>query len=79
MITIKDHFKDNIKTALADQQRGNFIYCLVLSEEEARARLDEDSIRYKEDRKLRWAALHLRSEILKVPKTNTPKPVTVPN
>ncbi|XP_030837116.1 uncharacterized protein LOC105437992 [Strongylocentrotus purpuratus] len=79
MRKIKDHFKDNIKTALADQRRGNFIYCSVLLEEEARARLEEDSIRYEEDSKVRWAALHLRSEILKVPKTNTPNPVTVQN
>ena len=65
--------------ALTNQRRRNFIYCLVLSEEEARTRFEEDSIRYEEDSKLRWAPLFLRSLIFKGLKTNTPKPVTVPH
>ena len=34
---------------------------------------------YEEDSKLRWAALHLRSQIMQLPKTKTPNPATVQN
>lgn len=34
---IKDHLKENITIRLADQQKGNFIYCSTVSEEDARA------------------------------------------
>ena len=45
------------------------IYSSDIPEEDAHSRLHEDSKRYEENSKLRWAALHLRSQIMKLPKT----------
>ena len=74
---VKDHFKEEIAIKLADHRKGNFIYSSALPEEDAKARLHEDSKRYEQDNKLRWAALHLRSLIMQLPKTKTPNPATV--
>ena len=76
---VKDHLKDDITITLADHRKGNFIYSSTLLEDDAKARLHEDAQRYEEDNKLRWAALHLRSLIMQLPKTKTPNPVTVQN
>ncbi len=76
---IQDNFSDDIKIHLADQRKGNFIHSSCISEKDARSLLSEDAERIEEDNKIRWAALHLRSTILKLPKTKTPSPTTVPN
>jgi hypothetical protein len=47
-----------------------------MTDEDARANLSNDSERRKEDDKLRWAALHLRAQIMKMAKTKTPSPAT---
>ncbi|XP_041481075.1 uncharacterized protein LOC121428475 [Lytechinus variegatus] len=64
-----------IKVALVDQRRGNFLYHESHSEDQARDLLQDD----EENRNVRWAALHLRTQILKLPKTKTPNPATVQN
>lgn len=75
---VKDHLKEVI-IKLADHRKGNFIYSSTVTENDAMARLHEDSHRYEQDNKLRWAALHLRSQIMRLPKTKTPSPATVQN
>ncbi|CAB4021739.1 Hypothetical predicted protein, partial [Paramuricea clavata] len=74
---IKDHLKDRVTITLVNQRKGNCIHSSDIPEEEAHIRLHEDSKRYEENSKLRWAALHLRSQIMKLPKTRTPNPATV--
>ena len=74
---IKDHLKDRVTITLVNQRKGNCIHSSDIPEEEAHSRLHEDSKRYEENIKLRWAALHLRSQIIKLPKTRTPNLATV--
>jgi len=76
---IKEHLKEKVSINLADHRKGNFICSSTISQEDAKARLHEDSRQYEEDNKLRWAALHLRSMIMQLPKTKTPNPATVQN
>ena len=76
---IRDRFGEEITLKLADQRKGNFVFSSVLSEEEARRRLLEEYQPYDEENKLRRAALHLRSQILNIPKTKTPNPANVDN
>ena len=76
---INKQYGDNIKVKLADQRIGNFIFCSTTTEEDAMARLHDDAEKQKENEKLRWAALHLRSQIMKLPKTRMPDPATVQN
>lgn len=74
-----DRFDQRVKVLLADQRRGNFVYSSSITEEDARANLHDDAERHKEDDKIKWAALHLRSLIMQIPKTKTPNPATVHN
>ena len=74
---LKIQFKDEIVVKVLDKRKGNFIFSSTIQEDEAKARLLDDAERYEEDSKLAWAALHLRSVILQLPKTKTPDPVTV--
>lgn len=76
---LKEHFKAQIKVSLINQRKGNFIYSSSMSEEDAQNSLNEVGQRYEEDNKLRWASLHLRSQIMQLPKTKTPNPATVEN
>ena len=76
---LKIQFKDEIVVKVLDKRKGNFIFSSTIQEDEAKARLHDDAERYEEDSKLAWAALHLRSVILQLPKTKTPDPVTVEN
>ena len=76
---IEEHLKEKVTIRLVNQRKGNFIYNSVISEDDARNRLHKDAERYEEDNKLRWAALHLRSQIMKLQKTETPNPATVQN
>ena len=75
----EEHLKEKVTIRLVNQRKGNFIFNSVISEDDARNRLHKDAERYEEDNKLRWAALHLRSQIMKLPKTKTPNPATVQN
>ena len=79
MRKVKDHFQDKLAVGLYDYRKGNILYSSAISEDEAKGRLNENSVTYEEENKLRWAALHLRSQILKLPKTKTPNPATVTN
>lgn len=76
---LTDKYVQKICVTLLDQRRGNIIFSSVLTEEDARAKLSDDEDQYKEDEKIRWAALHLRSQILQLPKSKTPNPATVQN
>ncbi|KAK6167073.1 hypothetical protein SNE40_021179 [Patella caerulea] len=76
---IQDKFADQIRVQLADQRKGNYIYSSTLTEVEARAQLCGETDAYEENEKLRWAALHLRSLIMKLPKSKIPDPATVQN
>ena len=67
---------DKVTVKLADQRNGNFVFSNVVTEEEARARLFEKN---GEDLKLKWAALHLRSLVMQIPKSRTPCPATLQN
>ncbi|KAK3890331.1 hypothetical protein Pcinc_005712 [Petrolisthes cinctipes] len=72
-------FGDKIKIKLAGQRRGNSFLNSVVPEDEAFARLHCDAEEHLHNDKLRWAALHLRSQIMKLPKSRTPNPATVQN
>ncbi|KAK3861797.1 hypothetical protein Pcinc_032271 [Petrolisthes cinctipes] len=72
-------FGDKIKIKLADQRRGNFVFNSVIPEDEAFARLHCHAEEHLQNDKLRWAALHLRSQIMKLPKSRTHNPATVQN
>ncbi len=50
-----------------------------IAKEDAKAKLHADAEKFKEDMKIKWAALRLRSEIMKLPKSKTPTPTTVQN
>ena len=76
---IREHLKEEITISLVNQRQGNFIYNSDISEDDAWNLLHEDAERYEEENKLRWAALHLRSQIMQLPKTKTPNPATVQN
>lgn len=76
---IQDTFGTKICITLADARRGNFIYNASLSPEQGKAQLYDDAKEYQENEKLTWAALHLRSQILQLPKSRTPDPATVQN
>ena len=45
---VKDHLKEKVSTALANQRKGNFIHSSDIPEEEAWNRLHKDAKRYKE-------------------------------
>ncbi|KAK4318063.1 hypothetical protein Pmani_010910 [Petrolisthes manimaculis] len=60
-------------------RRGNYICKASFTDEQALAKLHDDFKEYEENAKIRYAALHLRSQIMKMPKTNTPDPTTVQN
>jgi len=76
---LSDNFGQQIITKLADKRRGNFIYSSALTEDDARNRLHDDAEQHEQDNKLRWVALHLRSQIMQLSKSKTPNPATVQN
>ncbi|XP_048857264.1 uncharacterized protein LOC125724829 [Brienomyrus brachyistius] len=76
---IQDKFAEKIRVQLADQRRGNYICASSLTDEEARSQIFHDAQEHEENEKLRWAALHLRSLIMQLPKSKTPVPATVQN
>ena len=69
----------NLGNRLLDQRNGNIIHSSRLTEEDAQAKIHDDADRRKEEEKTNWVALHLRSQILQLPKWKTPNPATVPN
>lgn len=73
---IIDFFGHKIKVKLADYRRGNFIYSSEVADDDAVARLHNDQ-EHEQNDKLRSAALHLRSQIMKLPNFKTPTPATV--
>ena len=76
---IKEQMSDRMTVKLADQRIGNFVFSNNMTEEEARARLYANTKKNEEDLKLKWAALHLRSLVMQLPKSRTPHPATVQN
>ncbi|KAK3892871.1 hypothetical protein Pcinc_003272 [Petrolisthes cinctipes] len=70
-------FGDEIRIAHADMRRENYICKASLTDEQAITKLHDDFKEYEENEKIRYAALHLRSQIMKMPKTKTPDPTTV--
>ena len=76
---IQNSFGDKICISLADVRRGNYVYNASLSQEQGKAQLYDDGREYEENEKLTWAALHLRSQIMQLPKSKTPNPATVQN
>ncbi len=76
---LREKFRDRIGIKLADQRRGNFIFSSTISETDAKANLLKDAEYQQQDDKLIWAARHLRSQIMMLPKSRTPNPVTVQN
>ncbi|KAK4309970.1 hypothetical protein Pmani_018437 [Petrolisthes manimaculis] len=72
-------FGDEIRIAHADMRRGNYICKASFTDEQAIAKLHDDFKEYEENAKIRYAALHLRSQIMKMPTTKTPDPTTVQN
>jgi len=76
---IKDYYGDRMRVKLADQRKGNFVFSSLVREDDAMARLHNESKEHEQNDKLRWAALHLRSQIMTLPKTRTPNPATVQN
>ena len=72
-------FGPQINVALADQQKGNFIFSAAVTEDDAKLTLFNDSELQQQDDRLRWAALHLRSVIMQLPKSKTPNPANVQN
>ena len=79
---IIDFFGHEIKVKLAYQRRGDFIYSSEVAGDVARllmtskARLHNDQ-EHEQNDKLRSAALHFRSQIMRLPKSKTPTPATV--
>lgn len=76
---LESKFGNEIRIALADSRRGNYVCKASLTDEQAIATLHVDAKEYKENEKIRYAALHLRSQIMKLPKSKTPDPATVQN
>ncbi|XP_068200383.1 uncharacterized protein [Palaemon carinicauda] len=76
---IQGSFGDKICITLADARRGNYIYNASLSQEQGKAQLYDDAREYEENEKLTWAALHLWSQIMQLPKSKTSNPATVQN
>lgn len=74
---ITAYFRRKVRVQLLDNRRGNFICCDALTEDQAKAHLYDNSRQRQEDEKLKWAALHLRTEIMKLPKSKTPCPANV--
>ena len=70
---------DKVTVKLADQRTGNFVFSNYMTEEEARARLYANTKKNEENLKLKWAALHLRSLVMQLPKSRTPQSATVQN
>ena len=74
---VHDSFSEKVRVQLVDQRRGNYICSVMLTDEEARTQIFSEE--HEETEKLRWAANHLRSIIMQMPKTKTPDPATVQN
>lgn len=72
-------FGEEVRIALAGIRQGNYICKASLTDEQAIAKLHDDAKEYEENEKIRYAALHLRSQIMKMPKSKTPDPATVQN
>ncbi|KAK3883784.1 hypothetical protein Pcinc_011909 [Petrolisthes cinctipes] len=58
-------------------RQGNYICKASLTDEQAIAKLHDDFKEYEENEKIRYSVFHLRSQIMKMPKTKTPDPTTV--
>lgn len=76
---VQDKFGEQVRVKLADNRRGNFIHAASLTEEQARVHLYDNTKEHEENEKLIWAALHLRSQIMQLPKSKVPDPATVQN
>lgn len=76
---VQDKFGDQVRVQLADKRRVNYICGSSLTDEQARSQLYDDTQEHEENKKLRWAALHLRSLIMQLPKLKMPDPATVQN
>ena len=72
---IQEKFGDKISVTLFDYRRGNFLYSSALSEDDGKASLQNE--KEKHQTTIRRAALHLRNEILGMPKWRTPTPTSV--
>lgn len=74
MRKVLNRFKERILTALLDVRRGNFLYSSRVTEDMARQCLCNEN---EKCQTIRSAALYLRSQILEMPKWQTPIPTTV--
>ena len=74
---LKSQLGSDINISLFNQHKGNFIHSSTIDENDAKALFYEDAEKYECENKIKWAALHLRSLILKIPQNKTPDPVTV--
>ena len=74
-----EKYGEKLRAVLFDQRKGNIICSSVFTEEDVRIRLNDNVDQYKEDKKIRWAALHLRSQILQLPKSKTADPPSIQN
>ena len=52
MRKVKDPFQDKIAVGLYDYRKGNILYSSAISEDEAKGRLNENSVTYEEENKL---------------------------
>ena len=72
---LQSKFGDEVRIGLADTRRGNYICKASLTNEQAIEKLRDNAKEYEENEKIRYAALHLRSQIMNLSKT--PDPATV--
>lgn len=63
----QSRFGNEVRIALADIRQGNYICKASLTDEQAIAKLHDDTKEYKENEKIRYTALHLQSQIMKMP------------
>ena len=76
---ISERFKEKISVTNLAKRTGNILHSSDLTEEDARNKLNDNEDTCKQDERIRWVALYLRSLITQLPTFKTPNPATVQN